>query len=114
VVARVAELPLPETLPELDVQFATVTVALSGLVQVQLIVDEVPMSTVDGFAEQEICGGFRGFTVKLDEQLAVLFFLAFGSVMVAVATYAPGAAPFVSMLAAVSFPSILPPVLAHA
>jgi len=54
VVASVAELPLPETLPPLEVQLDTVTVALSGLLQVQVMVDEVPISTDDGFAEQEI------------------------------------------------------------
>ena len=85
VVESVAELPLPETLPALEVQLLIVTVALSGLVQIQLIVDDVPISTVAGLAEQEICGGFSGFTVKLELQLAVLFFFALGSVTVAVA-----------------------------
>ena len=85
VVVRVAELPLPATLPELEVQLPTATVALSGLVQVQLMVEEVPISTVPGFAEQEICGGLRGFTVKLEVQLAVLFFFDLASVTVAVA-----------------------------
>ena len=74
VVVRVAELPLPATLPALEVQLLTVTVALSGLVQVQLMVEGVPISTVPGFAEQEICGGFSGFTVKFDVQLASPFF----------------------------------------
>ena len=87
VVVRVAEFPLPEMLPPLAVHPPTVTGTLSGLVQVQVMVAEVPAWTVDGLAEQEICGGFLGgsFTVKLAVQLAVLFFLALASVTVAVA-----------------------------
>jgi len=85
VVFRVAEFPLPEMLPPLAVHPPTVTGTLSGLVQVQLMAAEVPAWTEDGLAEQEICGGFRGFTVKLEVQLAVLFFLDLGSVTVAVA-----------------------------
>ena len=85
VVVRVAELPLPATLPPLEVQPVTVTVALSGLVHEQLTVEGVPISTVPGFAEQEICGGFSGFTVKFEEQLAVLLLCALASVTVAVA-----------------------------
>jgi hypothetical protein len=85
VVLSVAELPLPETLPPVELQPPTVTVALSGLVQLQEMVEDVPTSTVSGFAEQEICGGFSGLTVKGTEQLAVLLVLAFGSVTVAVA-----------------------------
>ncbi len=42
VVFRLAELPLPEILPALEVQPPTVTGTLSGLVQVQLTVAEVP------------------------------------------------------------------------
>jgi len=86
VVFSVAEFPLPEILPPLEVHPPTVTGTLSGLVQVQLMVDEVPAWTIDGLAEQEICGGFLGgsFTVKLAVQLAVLFFVALGSVTVAV------------------------------
>jgi hypothetical protein len=86
VVFRVAEFPLPEILPPLEVHPPTVTGTLSGLVQAQVMIDEVPVWTVDGLAEQEICGGFLGgsFTVKLAVQLAVLFFLALASVTVAV------------------------------
>jgi len=84
VVVSVAELPLPAMLPALDVQPPTVTLALSGLVQEQVMVEGVPISTVPGFAVQENCGGFSGFTLKLAVQLAVLFFLALGSVTVAV------------------------------
>jgi len=86
VVSRVAEFPLPEILPPLAVHPPTVTGTLSGLVQVQVMVAGVPGWTVDGLAEQEICGGFFGgsFTVKLAVQLAVLFFFALGSVTVAV------------------------------
>ena len=79
VVVRVAEFPLPETLPALEVQLPTVTVALSGLVQVQVMVEGVPTSTVDGLAEQETCGGFRGFTVKFELQLASPPFFILGS-----------------------------------
>ena len=85
VVVRVAELPLPAMEPALDVQLPTVIVALSGLVQEQVMVAGVPASTADGLTEQETCGGFSGLTVKLEVQLAVLFFLDLASVMVAVA-----------------------------
>src|ERR1700687_4912470 len=73
-VSRAAELPLPEMLPPLAVQPPTVTWALSGLVQVQRMVEGVPVWTVDGFAEQETAGGFLGgcFTVKVAMQLAAL------------------------------------------
>ena len=86
VVFRVAEFPLPEMLPPLAVHPPTVTGTLSGLVQVQVMVAGVPAWTIDGFAEQEICGGFLGssFTVKFAVQLATLFFVALGSVTVAV------------------------------
>jgi len=84
VVLSVAELPLPITLPVLEVQLPTTTVALSGLVHEQVMVEEVPISTVAGFAEQEICGGFSGFTVKFEVQLATPFFLDLASVTVAV------------------------------
>ena len=71
----------------LAVQPPTVTGTLSGLVQVQVIVAVPPVCKVVGLAEQDICGGFFGgsFTVKFAVQLAVLFFLAFASVTVAVA-----------------------------
>jgi hypothetical protein len=86
VVVRVPVLPLPEMLPPLAVHPPTVTGTLSGLVQEQEIVAGVPVCTVEGLAEQEICGGFLGgsLTVKFAVQLAVLFFLAFASVAVAV------------------------------
>jgi hypothetical protein len=84
VVERVAEFPLPEILPPLAVHPPTVTGTLSGLVQLQLMVAEPPVWSIDGLAEQEICGGFCGFTVKLAVQLAVLFFVFLGSVTVAV------------------------------
>jgi hypothetical protein len=87
VVSRVAELPLPEILPPLAVQPLTVTGTLSGLVQVQVTVAEVPGCKVVGLTEQENCGGFFGgsFTVKFEVQLAVPFFLDLASVTVAVA-----------------------------
>jgi hypothetical protein len=43
VVFRVAVFPLPEILPPLEVQPPTVTGTLSGLVQEQEMVDEVPV-----------------------------------------------------------------------
>jgi len=84
VVFRVAEFPLPEMLPPLAVHPPTVTGTLSGLVQLQVMVAEVPAWTDDGLAEQEICGGFSGFTVKFEVQLAMPFFVTLGSVTVAV------------------------------
>ena len=79
--SRVALLPLGEMLPPLAVQPPTVTWALSGLVQVQLIVEGVPAWIVEGLAEQETAGGFFGgsFTVRVAMQLASL--LIFGSEM---------------------------------
>jgi hypothetical protein len=81
VVFRVAEVPPPEILPPLEVHPPTVTATLSGLVQVQLIVEYVPAWTIDGFAEQEIRGGFLGgsFTMKVAMQLASPPFLILGS-----------------------------------
>src|SRR5260370_14542010 len=99
-------------LPALDVQQSTVTLALSGLVQEQVMVEGVPTSTVPGFAVQEICGGFSGFTVKLAVQLAVLFFLALGSVTVAVVVLRPAPAPLFSIAAPLSFPSLVSPLRA--
>jgi hypothetical protein len=81
VVFRVAEFPLPEMLPPLEVHPPIVTGTLSGLVQVQLMVDEVPAWTIDGLAEHEICGGFFGgsFTINVAMQLASPPFLTLGS-----------------------------------
>ena len=84
VVLRVAALPLPETLPLLALHPATVTGTLSGLVQVQVIEEVAPISRIDGLAVQEICGGFNGFTVKLEVQVATPFFFFLASVTVAV------------------------------
>ena len=71
-VSRAAVLPLPEMLPPLAVQPPTVTGALSGLVQVQLMVEDAPMLTVGGLAEHETAGGFFGgsFTTKVATQMA--------------------------------------------
>jgi hypothetical protein len=86
VVFRVAEFPLPEILPPLEVHPPTVTGTLSGLVQAQVMMDEVPAWTVDGLAEQEICGGSFGgsFTAKVAMQLASPPFLILGSEICAV------------------------------
>jgi hypothetical protein len=83
----VAELPLPETFPVVAVQFEIETGTPSGLVQLQVMVTLAPACTVDGLAEQLIAGGFfggSGFTVKLAEQLASLFFFSLPSVTCAV------------------------------
>ena len=73
--------PLPETLPPVEVQLLTVTGTLSGLVQVQVMVELPPACKVDGLAEHDIVGGFFGgsFTVKFAEQLAVPPFFILGS-----------------------------------
>ena len=58
---------------------------MSGVVQVQVMVDGAPDFTDVGLAEHEACGGFfgRSLTVKLALQLAVAFLL-FGSLTFAV------------------------------
>jgi hypothetical protein len=58
-------LSVPETLPPVDVQPATVTGTLSGLVQLQVMVELPPVCKELGFAEQDMVGGFFGgsFTV---------------------------------------------------
>jgi hypothetical protein len=58
-------LPLPETVPLVAVQLPTVTGTLSGLVQVQVIVELPPACKELGLAEQDMVGGFFGgsFTV---------------------------------------------------
>jgi hypothetical protein len=73
--------------PELAVQFATVTGTPSGLLQLQFTVTLAPDCTLVGLAEQLMVGGFfggSGFTVKLAEQLASLFFFSLASVTWAV------------------------------
>ena len=50
-----------------------------------MIVEVSPDFTVVGFAEHVNVGGLNGFTVKLVEQLAELFFFSLVSVMVAFA-----------------------------
>jgi hypothetical protein len=87
VVFNVPVLPEPETVPMLLVQPLTVTGTLSGLVQVQLMVELPPACRLLGLAEQDMVGGFFGgsFTVKFALQVASppVFFL--GSAMCAVA-----------------------------
>src|SRR5258706_2638156 len=84
-VSRVAVLPEPESLPLPAFQFETVTGTPSGLVQLQVMLEEVPAWTTAGFAEQLMVGGFFGgfFTAKLALQLATLFFFSLASVAVA-------------------------------
>jgi chorismate mutase len=64
-VFNVAELPSPETVPLLAVQPLTVTGTLSGLVQVQVMLELPPACNELGLAEQDMVGGFFGgsFTV---------------------------------------------------
>jgi multisubunit Na+/H+ antiporter MnhE subunit len=65
-VLRVAELPLPETLPPVAVQFATEIGTPSGLVQLAVKVTVPPGVTLVGFADNDMVGGFfggNGFTV---------------------------------------------------
>ena len=58
-----------------------VTGTLSGLVQVQVMVEGEPVCTVAGSAEHDIVGGFFGgsFTVNDAVQLASPFFFTLGS-----------------------------------
>jgi hypothetical protein len=72
-----AEPPVPETVPPTDVQVEIVTGTPSGLVQWADKSTVPPAGTFIGLAEIDIVGGFfggSGFTVKLAEQLASLFF----------------------------------------
>ena len=59
-VLSVAELPLPETVPWVDVQLATETGAPSGLVQLAVTFTAPPGVNSLGFAERLIVGGFLG------------------------------------------------------
>src|SRR6266446_5887134 len=83
----VAVFPLPEMLPSLAVQLATVTGTESGLVHVQETLTVAPAGTVDGLAEQLMLGGFFGgsLTMKLAEQEAIPLFFTFGSVILTTA-----------------------------
>ena len=86
-VFRVAELPVPETVPALAVQLATETGTPSGLVHAAVRFTIPPGANSVGFADTDIVGGFfggRGLMVKFAEQLASLAFLALGSVTCAV------------------------------
>src|SRR5580704_13334580 len=72
-VSRDALPPPPlATLPPLALQLPTVIAALSGLLQVQLMVENPPSWTFDGLAKHENTGGFFGgsFTAKVAMQLA--------------------------------------------
>ena len=62
---------LPEMLPPVAVQLETVTGTLSGLVQVEVMVDVARPARIVGFAEQDMVGGFfaGSFTVKFAVQL---------------------------------------------
>jgi hypothetical protein len=83
----VAEPPVPETVPPIDVQVEIVTGTWSGLVQLADKSTVPPAGTLFGLAEIEIVGGFfggSGFTVKSAEHLASLFFFCLASVTWAV------------------------------
>jgi hypothetical protein len=60
VVLRVAELPLPETDPPVEVQLATETGTLSGLVQEAVRLTAPPATTLAGLADNDMVGGFFG------------------------------------------------------
>ena len=65
-VLRVAEFPLPEMVPGVEVQFATETGAPSGLVQLAVTFPAPPGVNSLGLAERLTVGGFfggSGFTV---------------------------------------------------
>jgi hypothetical protein len=86
-VLSVAEPPVPETAPSIDVQVEIVTGTPSGLVQLADKSTVLPAGTLIGLAKIDIVGGFfggSGFTVKLAEQLASLFFFSLASVTWAV------------------------------
>jgi hypothetical protein len=59
-VFNVAELPLPETLPLVEVQDATVTGTPSGLVQLADKFTVPPVGRLVGLAEMDTVGGFFG------------------------------------------------------
>jgi hypothetical protein len=86
-VDNVADDPLPETLPPVEVQVATETGTLSGLVQFADKFTVPPGGRVVGLAEIDTVGGFfggRGLMVKLAEQLASFIFFSLASVTWAV------------------------------
>src|SRR6266567_3358722 len=65
-VLRVAELPVPETVPALEVQLATETGTPSGLVQLADRFTLPPGTSSVGLADNDMVGGFfggSGFTV---------------------------------------------------
>jgi hypothetical protein len=72
-VFNVAELPLPEMVPELALQLATEVETPSGLEQLAERFTVPPAGRLVGLAEIDMAGGFlggNGLTVKLAEQLA--------------------------------------------
>jgi hypothetical protein len=85
-VFSIAEPPVPETLPPIDVQ-EIVTGTPSGLAQLVDKFTVPPGGTLLGLAEiDDKVGGFfgRAFTMKSAVQLASLFFFALASVTWAV------------------------------
>src|ERR1035437_3251902 len=82
-VLKVAELPLPEIVPPVEVQLATEMGTPSGLVQEADRLTLPPATRLVGLADNDMVGGFfggNGFTVYFAEQLASLFFFLLGSV----------------------------------
>src|ERR1700690_2593232 len=59
-VLKVAEVPLPETVPADVVQFATDTGTLSGLLQIAERLTLPPATRLVGLADNDIVGGFFG------------------------------------------------------
>ena len=71
-VFSVAEAPVPETVPLIEVQVATLTGTPSGLVQLAVKATVPPAATLAGLAAIDIVGMFfggGGFTMKSAEQL---------------------------------------------
>src|SRR6478736_3727902 len=73
-VFKAALSPLPVTIPSLAVQPDTVIGTLSGLVQVQRMMEDDPACTADGSAAHDTTGAFLGssLTMKLALQMASL------------------------------------------
>jgi hypothetical protein len=59
-VLRVAELPLPETEPAVEVQLATETATPSGLLQEADRLTLPPVTKSIGLADNDMVGGFFG------------------------------------------------------
>src|SRR5947209_16184148 len=86
-VFKVAEFPVPETAPDVEVQFATETGTPSGLVQFAVRLTVPPGTSSDGLADKETVGGFlggSGLIVYFAVHEASFAFFTLGSVTCAV------------------------------